>query len=180
MEKIVDAILFAAKSHAGQLRKDGKTPYINHPVEVMHLLIHTGGIKDTETIIAAALHDVIEDTSVTPAEIEARFGKRVVAIVMELTDDKKQTKEERKKEQLATASGLSDAARLIRICDKICNVYDILYAPPGNWELSRRKDYLEWANAVVEKIRGVNLKLENRFDELIIEGKRFLDTGMKS
>jgi guanosine-3',5'-bis(diphosphate) 3'-pyrophosphohydrolase len=175
IEKLVDSILFAAKSHAGQLRKDGKTPYINHPLEVMHLLLHTGKISDSDILIAAVLHDVIEDTNVTAAEIAERFGEHVSKIVLELTDDKTLSKEERKKQQLFSAGQLSDAARLVRICDKICNVYDILYAPPGNWEMSRRRDYLEWANAVVGKIRGINKNLENRFDELIAEGNRFLE-----
>ncbi|HET6990821.1 MAG TPA: HD domain-containing protein [Bacteroidia bacterium] len=174
-KKFVDSILFAAKSHAGQLRKDGKTPYINHPLEVMHLLMHTGGIHDTDVLIAAVLHDVIEDTSVTAGEIAERFGENVSKIVQELTDDKSLSKEERKKQQLFSASQLSDSARLVRISDKICNVYDILYAPPGDWEMSRRKDYLEWANAVVGKIRGINKNLEKRFDELIREGNRFLE-----
>lgn len=174
MKKVIDSILFAAESHAGQLRKDGNTPYINHPLEVMHLLAHTGGVEDQEILIAAILHDVVEDTPITPQEISDRFGERVTKIVLELTDDKSLSKEERKKQQLFTADQLSDAAKLVRISDKICNVYDILYAPPRNWDLSRRKDYLIWASQVVSKIRDVNVNLEMRFDELIVEGNRFL------
>ena len=64
MKELIDAILYAASSHAGQLRKDCVTPYINHPIEVMHLLVYTGGIEDHEILMAAVLHDVIEDTSV--------------------------------------------------------------------------------------------------------------------
>ncbi len=174
MKKIIDAILFAAESHAGQLRKDGITPYVNHPLEVMHLLVHTGEINDHEILIAAVLHDVVEDTSVTAQEITERFGENISKIVLELTDDKSLTKDERKKQQLYSADQLSDSAKLVRISDKICNVYDILYAPPGDWGIERRKDYLVWANAVVGKIRGANKNLETRFDELIIEGNRFL------
>ncbi|MCX6311741.1 MAG: HD domain-containing protein [Bacteroidetes bacterium] len=173
MKKVIDAILFAAESHAGQFRKDGITPYINHPLEVMHLLIHTGEINDPEILIAAVLHDVVEDTNITIQEITDRFGEKVAKIVLELTDDKSLTKEERKMQQLISAIQLSESAKHIRISDKICNVYDILYAPPGDWGLERRKDYIVWANAVVGKIRGSNEKLEIRFDELIIEGNNF-------
>jgi guanosine-3',5'-bis(diphosphate) 3'-pyrophosphohydrolase len=175
MKELIDAILFAAGSHAGQLRKDCVTPYINHPIEVMHLLVYTGGIEDPEILMAAVLHDVIEDTSSTAEDIAERFGKKVASIVLELTDDTTLPKEKRKQLQLQHAGKLSQAARLIRISDKICNVYDMLYAPPGDWDIRRRLEYLEWANAVVKKIPGTNQGLESHFEELIQEGFRFLE-----
>jgi guanosine-3',5'-bis(diphosphate) 3'-pyrophosphohydrolase len=175
MKEVIDAILFAASCHAGQTRKDGITPYINHPIEVMHLLAFTGEVSDPEILMAAVLHDVIEDTNTSVEEIEERFGKKVADIVLELTDDTTLSKEERKVQQLLTAGGLSPAARLIRISDKICNVYDILYAPPGNWDIKRRKEYLAWANSVVTKLSGTNAGLETHFEELILEGFRFLE-----
>jgi guanosine-3',5'-bis(diphosphate) 3'-pyrophosphohydrolase len=174
MELFTDAILFAARAHNGQVRKDGTTPYINHPLEVMHMLVHTAKVADTEILMAAVLHDVVEDTEVTSDEIADRFGLRISKLVLELTDDKHLDKEERKRQQLITADLISPSARLIRISDKICNVYDILYAPPGNWPVSRRIDYLNWAEAVIDKIRGTNEAMENRFDQLIREGRGFL------
>jgi len=174
MKREIDAILFAAESHAGQVRKDGHTPYVNHPLEVMHLLAHAGNVTDGDVLVAAVLHDVVEDTSVTAREIAERFGERIAKIVLELTDDKSLSKEDRKKEQLMGADQLSFEARLVRICDKICNVYDILYAPPLNWNITRRMDYLKWSKAVIEKIRGTNEALEKRFDELYVEGVKFL------
>ncbi len=174
MKREIDAILFAAESHSGQLRKDGNTPYVNHPLEVMHLLAHTGNVSDEDILVAAVLHDVIEDTTVTAKEIADRFGERVSKIVVELTDDKSLSKEERKRHQLTGATKLSPDARLVRISDKICNVYDILYAPPRDWSVARRLDYLEWSKAVIGKIRGTNEALEKRFDELFEEGVRFL------
>lgn len=176
MKKLTDAILFAAKSHSGQHRKDGRTPYINHPIEVMHLLQHTADVSDEEVLMAAVLHDVVEDTDVTAHEIESVFGRRVSLLVLELTDDKTLSKEERKRLQLLSTDQLSPDARLIRICDKICNVHDILYAPPGDWTLSRRIDYLEWAEAVVSKIRGTNDALEERFSELMKAGRELLQS----
>lgn len=174
MKELTNAILFAAKSHSGQHRKDGLTPYINHPIEVMHLLQHSGYINDSEILMAAVLHDVVEDTDVTALDIAGRFGKRVASIVLELTDDKTLSKEERKRLQLLSTETLSPEARLIRICDKICNVHDILYAPPGNWTIERRIDYLNWAEAVVNKIRGTNETLEKRFEGLMKEGRKVL------
>ncbi len=175
MKKVIDAILFAASSHAGQTRKDGITPYINHPIEVMHLLTFTGNVSDEDILSAAVLHDVIEDTNCTEEEIAERFGKKVAAVVLELTDNKTLNKEERKTRQLETAEALSHEARLIRISDKICNVYDILYAPPQDWDVDRRKKYLTWANEVVEKIKGTNKELESHFEELMAEGFRLFN-----
>ncbi|MBI3509186.1 MAG: bifunctional (p)ppGpp synthetase/guanosine-3',5'-bis(diphosphate) 3'-pyrophosphohydrolase [Bacteroidetes bacterium] len=175
MKLLIDAILFASECHSGQVRKDGHTPYINHPLEVMHLLISEGGIDDHEILIAAVLHDVVEDTQVTGQDIREKFGKRVEKIVLELTDDKSLSKDERKKAQLDSAASLSREARFIRLSDKICNVYDILYAPPGNWGMDRRRDYLFWAEAVIEKIKGINEPLEKKFAELMKEGIRFLN-----
>jgi GTP diphosphokinase / guanosine-3',5'-bis(diphosphate) 3'-diphosphatase len=167
MKALTDAILFAARAHSGQSRKDNRTPYINHPLEVMHLLLHEAEITDTEILMAAVLHDVIEDTAITGTEIEERFGKRVAVIVLELTDDKMLSKENRKRQQLEGIDLLSWEAKLIRIGDKICNVHDMLYRPPGEWSLERRRDYVEWAEAVVKKMPEVNQVLQKRFYELI-------------
>lgn len=168
------AIVFAAQSHAGQYRKDGKTPYINHPLEVMNLVVTHVDRPQTDVLIAAVLHDVVEDTNVTSAEIKHMFGGHVARLVEELTDDKTLSKEERKRIQLQDVHTLSPEGKLLRLCDKICNVYDILYAPPGDWDTRRRLDYIKWARAVVDRIRGTNTILEKRFDELYEAGMRLL------
>lgn len=174
MKRISKAIVFAAQSHAGQHRKDGKTPYINHPLEVMNLVVEHVDEPDEEVLIAAVLHDVVEDTNVTENEIAELFGKRVARLVAELTDDKMLSKEERKRIQLEEVHTLSAEGKLLRLCDKICNVYDILYAPPGEWSVDRRMDYLIWGKAVVDKIRGTHAGLETRFDELYAAGVKLL------
>lgn len=175
MKLVSKAIIFAAQSHSGQHRKDGKTPYINHPLEVMNLVVEHVDKCDEEILAAAALHDVVEDTLVTEIEIAEMFGKRVAKLVAELTDDKMLSKEERKRTQLDGVHLLSEEGKLLRLCDKICNVYDILYAPPGEWTIKRRMDYLEWAKAVVDKIRGTHSELEKRFDELYSAGIKLLN-----
>ncbi|MDQ3110992.1 MAG: HD domain-containing protein [Bacteroidota bacterium] len=178
MKQVIDAILFAATNHAGQFRKDGVTPYINHPIEVMHFLAFTADISDEEILMAAVLHDVVEDTSVTVEEIAQRFGQNVADIVLELTDDISLSKEERKHQQLMACDGLSYGAKVIRISDKICNVYDIIYAPPGDWDIHRRRAYLIWANSVIMKITGTNEGLEQHFEELMEEGFRCLEISV--
>jgi len=160
MKKFAEALVFAANCHSGQFRKDGRTPYINHPLEVMQLLAEAGE-TDEDVLSAAVLHDVIEDTSTTPEEIEERFGKRVCAIVLELTDDKRLKKHERKRIQLETAESISAEARRIRLCDKICNVRDIVHKAPRGWDQRRRLEYVEWAAGLAKRLRGCHAELEN-------------------
>ncbi|MCU0432756.1 MAG: HD domain-containing protein [Bacteroidia bacterium] len=165
MKLLADAILFAAVCHNGQYRKDGKTPYINHPLEVMHHLVHLAEVTDEELLSAAVLHDVVEDTHVTAIQLEQRYSKRISTIVVELTDDKHQGKSERKLLQVENAHQLSPEARLIRISDKICNVHDMHLAPPMNWAVTERLNYVTWALSVVDQIRGTDARLEKAFDD---------------
>jgi GTP diphosphokinase / guanosine-3',5'-bis(diphosphate) 3'-diphosphatase len=174
MNRISLALVFASRAHAGQHRKDGRTPYINHPIEVMNLVVQHCTNPDEDVLVAALLHDVVEDTLITDAEIRTAFGARVARLVAELTDDKSLSKDERKRLQLSEVHLLSNDGKLLRLCDKICNVYDIIYAPPGDWDAGRRLDYLIWAKAVVEKIRGTHEELERKFDELYSTGMKML------
>ena len=82
---IQKAALFAAKAHEGMIRKGSRIPYIYHPMEVA--LIVAQMTDDPEVIAAAYLHDVLEDTSVTPEELEQNFGSRVLSFVMAESED---------------------------------------------------------------------------------------------
>ena len=108
LSKILDAASFAAKKHKDQKRKgsDGE-PYINHPIEVANLLTNVGGVNDPDMIIAALLHDTVEDCGVSFEEIEEKFGTVVADYVRELTDDKSLPKAERKQLQIEHAPHLS-------------------------------------------------------------------------
>jgi guanosine-3',5'-bis(diphosphate) 3'-pyrophosphohydrolase len=85
----VQALAFAADKHKNQRRKDAQiTPYINHPIDLVNVLVNQGGVVSWDVLCAALLHDVIEDTETTEEELLAHFGKKVTAIVKEVTDDK--------------------------------------------------------------------------------------------
>ena len=85
---LLKAIEFASRKHSTQRRKDkDASPYINHPIAVTHLLADTGGVTDLVTLMAAVLHDTIEDTKTTAEELEAQFGRTVRKVVEEVTDD---------------------------------------------------------------------------------------------
>lgn len=172
---ILRAADFAARKHRQQRRKDeASSPYINHPLAVATLLAEVGGVTDAEVLAAAILHDTLEDTKTTPDELEAAFGPRVRALVEAVTDDKKLRKAERKQIQIDHANGLSCDAVLIKLGDKIANVADVTHSPPTMWDVARRKEYLDWAAAVVANCPKANAALEARFAEVLEEGRRKL------
>lgn len=166
--QLLRAVNFAANKHRLQKRKDHESsPYINHPIAVAETLAQEGNVSDLPALQAALLHDTIEDTETTPEELEQHFGPEVRDLVLEVTDDKTLPKHERKRIQIEHAIHLSDHAKQIKIADKICNVSDIINAPPADWSLDRKLEYLTWSEAVVEGCRGVNIGLEHRFDEVL-------------
>ena len=166
--ELLRAVNFAADRHRHQRRKDHESsPYINHPIAVAETLAREGDVSDLPALQAALLHDTIEDTETTPGELEQLFGSEVRDLVLEVTDDKTLPKQERKQIQIAYAKHLSDRAKQIKMADKICNVSDILHAPPADWSLDRKLEYLTWSEAVVEGCRGANTGLERRFDQVI-------------
>ncbi|HKA33807.1 MAG TPA: HD domain-containing protein [Candidatus Binatia bacterium] len=166
---------FAARKHRLQKRKDeDASPYVNHPLAVAMLLADVGGVSDPEILAAAILHDTLEDTKTTPDELEAAFGARVRALVEAVSDDKSLRKDVRKRLQIEHANGLAADAVLIKLGDKIANVVDVTHSPPTMWDLARRKEYLDWAAAVVANCPRVNAALESRFAEVLEEGRRKL------
>ncbi|MBI1732667.1 MAG: HD domain-containing protein [Gammaproteobacteria bacterium] len=166
---IFHALEFAARKHRDQRRKDADaTPYINHPIQLAGVLVNEGGVADTEVIIAAILHDTVEDTKTTAEELEREFGAAVAGIVMEVTDDKNLLKAERKRLQIEHAAHLSHNARLVKLADKICNLRDMNAAPPADWDLRRRQEYFDWAKAVVDRLRGSHEQLEALFDRELV------------
>jgi guanosine-3',5'-bis(diphosphate) 3'-pyrophosphohydrolase len=169
---LLTALHFAATKHRFQRRKDvDASPYINHPIAAAELLTRVGGVTDADTLIAAVLHDTVEDTETTFDELEAHFGKAVRDIVAEVTDDKSLPKAERKRLQVEHARHASSSAKLIKLVDKICNVTDVIEHPAEGWSAARRLEYIAWAEAVVAGCRGTNAALERHFDEVVARGR---------
>jgi guanosine-3',5'-bis(diphosphate) 3'-pyrophosphohydrolase len=162
---LIRAIDFAAKKHRDQRRKDADaTPYINHPIELAELLIQQIGDDDLPVIIAAVLHDTVEDTRTTPEELAEHFGAGIRDIVMEVTDDSSLPREQRKQQQIEKAAHCSYPARLVKLADKICNLRDMSEHPPATWSIQRKREYYDWAARVVDQIRGTHAGLEALFD----------------
>jgi guanosine-3',5'-bis(diphosphate) 3'-pyrophosphohydrolase len=161
------ALAFSAEKHTKQRRKDiDKTPYINHPISLANILAQRWVI-DENVLCAAILHDTIEDTETTVGELQEHFGEKIASIVLEVTDDKSLEKSVRKQKQVEHAASISHEAKLVKLADKIANITDIINAPPEDWSNDRKKDYFDWAKAVVDNLRGAHQGLEKDFDDLI-------------
>jgi GTP diphosphokinase / guanosine-3',5'-bis(diphosphate) 3'-diphosphatase len=167
IHSILWAANFAAVKHAAQKRKGAAAePYINHLIEVAHLVSLALTEPDTNLIIAALLHDVIEDCGVTQDELTKQLGSDVADLVMEVTDDKSLPKAERKRFQVVNASKISARAQIIKLADKISNVRALLSSPPADWSLERQREYLEWARQVVNNLSVANPVLKAEFDAI--------------
>jgi guanosine-3',5'-bis(diphosphate) 3'-pyrophosphohydrolase len=172
LSKLLKAASFSAKKHRFQKRKGvNGEPYINHPLEVANLLVNVGKVEDYDILIAAILHDTVEDTETTAEELTELFGENVASMVLEVTDDKTLPKAERKQKQIEHAPHISAGAKQIKLCDKISNITDVTNNPPQDWSKERRLEYVHWGEKVVAGLRGINPDLENYFDDLVANAK---------
>ncbi|MEE2674793.1 MAG: HD domain-containing protein [Myxococcota bacterium] len=172
---LLQTLHFAADKHRDQRRKDpGASPYINHPIAVAELLARQGGVSDLTILQAALLHDTVEDTETSLEELVDAFGSEVGRIVDEVSDDKSLEKARRKQLQIEHAPHLSEAAKVVKLSDKICNVSDVTREPPKGWSLERRREYLDWTEKVVAGLRGTNATLEKLYDNALALGRETL------
>lgn len=125
MAAIEKAYLFANKAHAGQTRKSGE-PYIVHPISVADILVSLG--MDTDSVVSALLHDVVEDTPVTSEDIEKNFGSTISQIIEGLTKLSKlgfKTKEEHQAEnirRMLIATNKDIRVLIIKLADRLNNM----------------------------------------------------------
>jgi len=143
-ERLERAITLAMQAHAGQIRKlDPKVPYATHPVHVAFLVREAGGTEDC--VIAALLHDVLEDSKVTAEELRLAFGPRVSAIVLEVSEDKSLGWHARKARLVAGLQTASEEACLIAAADKTHNLETLVAAHgrhgPSVWKAFRTEPH---------------------------------------
>ena len=178
--RLLDALYFAAEMHRDHRRKGAiAAPYINHPITVAHQLAAAGMDQNGDLLIAAVLHDVVEDTDTTLEELGRRFGTRVAHIVGEVTDDKNIDWRSRKRMVVETIAGKSREAQLIKLSDLIANVTDLVQHPP-NWTPEHQSGYLAWAEAVVNAMAGVHPALESRFADVFQQVRESTKTAKRA
>jgi (p)ppGpp synthase/HD superfamily hydrolase len=166
LTRVMQAADAAARWHVHQRRKgQAAEPYINHLLEVAFLVTTATEGHESDVVIAALLHDAVEDQGIATELIASAYGRKVADIVSEVTDDKSLPKAERKRLQVETAGHKSREARLIKLADKTSNVRAIANSPPPDWSVERRLEYVRWAREVVDEIRGTSPWLEQQFNE---------------
>ena len=134
----------AARWHVHQRRKGAaEEPYINHLLEVATLVAEATKGKDPDLVIAALLHDAIEDQEVPRGVIAQAFGEGVAKLVEEVTDDKNLEKQERKRLQIEHSHKKSQRAKILKLADKTSNLRAIAASPPPDWSVKRRLEYVE-------------------------------------
>ncbi len=167
IQRILAAAQFAAEKHAQQRRKGAaQEPYINHLIEVARLIADSSDQLDPELIMAAFLHDTVEDTGVTKEELARNFGSDIADLVAEVTDDKTLPKAARKALQVANAPKKSPRGQTLKLADKISNLRSVLHSPPADWNQERRRQYFDWAKQVVDGLPSPNPKLKAEFDRM--------------
>jgi (p)ppGpp synthase/HD superfamily hydrolase len=162
---IVRAVRFAAERHRGQTRSgESDEAYLEHVLEVAELTAEASDGNE-RLIIAAILHDVLEDTETTYHEIAQRFGSKVADIVRELTDDPTLSKRQQKEAQLTSMPSKSREARLIKMADKLSNTRR-LHTHPPEWRAESIARYAKGNNSVIEAGRGTSPYLEGLWDAM--------------
>ena len=173
LRRLTKALLFAAEAHRNQRRKGAaQEPYLNHLVEVLDLLVQATDGTDTDLLIAAVLHDVVEDTSATPEDVVENFGDRVAEIVRENSDDMSLPKAERRRARIAGMPLKSREARLVKMADVISNLRAIAVSPPAGWPAERRLSYLESCRQLIDVVRGTDATIERTFDQTAADVER--------
>jgi (p)ppGpp synthase/HD superfamily hydrolase len=180
MYRLEEALTYASRLHAGQVRKGSDIPYLSHLLAVTAIVLEHGGGEDEA--IAALLHDAVEDQggAATRAEILRRFGENIVAIVDGCTDAETVPKppwRERKEAYVAHIGGASPSVRLVSAADKLHNARAILadYRRLGDalWVRFRggRDGTLWYYRALVDAFRAAEItplveELERTVSEL--------------
>ncbi len=178
MKKSEEAIIYATIMHQGKVRKFGDTPYIFHPLEVAQIL--STMTDDEEIITSGILHDIVEQSDGTLAEIEKRFGKRVADLVASDSEtdysgrDRITTWKQRKEDALLALKNSSDiGVKMLWLADKLANMRSLsgMYSELGDemWQKFDQSDSEEqcWYYRSVAEYVELSLNKTGAFKELI-------------
>lgn len=152
-DRYVDAIKMATLAHDGQRRKFTKEPYVTHPIRVSKLVFQETG--SYQHAVAAVLHDVVEDTGVTVAQIRAEFGEFVADLVQSVTKNKLLPKAEQEQEYLLRFFGSSLDTVIVKLCDRLDNVREMLHPDTAaDFRVKYAKNTQNLLNAIPMNLRS--------------------------
>jgi len=169
-----EAIRFASEKHGTQKVKGGNGSYVVHlsnvAMELFMAAPHTPEFDLPFAIQVALLHDLIEDTPTTRAELEKQFGKEVADAVWALTHDAKLLKDYRLTDSLAKIRQRRQEVWAVKLADRITN----LQTPPKKWSKDHIRDYKFDSEQILEALNGGNEYLEKRLESKIEEYGKYL------
>jgi guanosine-3',5'-bis(diphosphate) 3'-pyrophosphohydrolase len=166
--RIAAAQMYALEKHACQQRRDG-SPYVAHPFRVAECLRSIGGVTDPEIVMAALMHDLIEDTDVEYDDVLQRFGRRVADLVAALSGDMRLPKPARRAEVIERARHAGVEVQTIRLADRLDNLLDM-----AGFSNARKREYVEGSEQTLAACRGANPALEAALERAIARLQREL------
>lgn len=164
--RIAAALMYALDKHASQKRRDG-SPYIAHPIRVAESLRSIAGVTDPEVIMAALMHDLIEDTDCEYDDLRGRFGTRVADLVAVLSGDMRLPKPQRRAEVIERVRGAVVEAKTIRLADRLDNLLDM-----AGFSVTRKTEYLDGSRKTLAACRDSNAALEEALARAIARVER--------
>ncbi|MBM4153875.1 MAG: HD domain-containing protein [Lentisphaerae bacterium] len=155
---------YAARAlRADRRRGDETSPYMNHVLEVAALLAEATGGRDPLLVTAALLHDLPARTQIPRETLEHEFGREAAGVVYEAHMVRGGDREERRRDEIDRAPGMSPRARQLKLADKTSSVRGLQTAPPPGWGPAEALHYLDWADAVAAGCAGVNPALDRLY-----------------
>lgn len=169
-----ETIRFAAEKHGSQKVKGTKLPYIIHlsnvTMEIFMAARKTHGFDLGYALQVALLHDTLEDTPTTRAELETVFGKDITDAVWAMTKDPRLLEDYRLSDSLAKIRKCPREVWAVKLADRITN----LQAPPKSWSKGHKREYLYDSQQILDALSGGNEYLEKRLASKIEAYQKFI------
>ena len=169
-----EAIRFASEKHGTQKIKGANGSYVVHlsnvAMELFMAAPHTPGFDLPFAVQVALLHDLIEDTPTTKADLEKQFGEEIADAVWALTHDSKLLKDYRLTDSLAKIRQRRQEVWAVKLADRITN----LQTPPKKWTKDHIREYHFDSEQILEALNGGNEYLEQRLKTKIEEYGKYL------
>lgn len=163
--KVMHATQLAVTWHDGQKRKISDVPYVVHPLRVAEIVASVelpDGVSREECVLAAVLHDTLEDTRLEPETILRDFGKGVYNIVLELTLDLGIPRALRIQKMIDRVPKMSAAAKVVKLADRLDNMRDM----EGRDHVFIQR-YCREARAILDAMRGACPPLESEIEKIL-------------
>lgn len=165
---VLAAVSFAARVHRHQLRKDGRTPYVAHPLRVALIVRHLFGCGDEPVLAAAVLHDCLEDTDTDYDDLAAAFGEQVARWVAALSKDCRLPEEQREAAYCQQLQAADWQVHLLKLADMYDNLTDSAHLEP-----SRRGKVVHKVRRYLEALRTVSADRP-----LVVTARRYVEQAL--